>query len=80
MVIEVISPNDAKKEVEEKVQTWLDFGVSVVILINPKKRVVTVYRSFTSFITLQENDMLVLDDTVTGFSYPISKLFLKEKA
>lgn len=79
LVVEVISPNDSKKEVEEKVQTWLDFGVSVVILINPKKRVVTVYRSFTSFITLQENDMLVLDDTVTGFSYPISKLFLKEK-
>lgn len=80
LVVEVISPNDSKKEVEEKVQTWFDFGVSVVILINPKKRAVTVYRSFTNSITLQENDMLVLDDVVTGFSYPISKLFLKEKA
>jgi len=80
LVVEVISLNDSKKEVEEKVQTWFVFGVSVVILINPKKRTVIVYRSFTNSITLQENDILVLDDVVTGFSYPISKLFLKEKA
>lgn len=75
LVVEVISPNDSKKEVEAKVQIWFDFGVSVVVLINPKKRLVTLYHSPTQSIDLSENDTLVLDDVVAGFSYPISRLF-----
>jgi Uma2 family endonuclease len=75
LVVEVISPNDSKKEVEGKVQMWFEFGVSVVVVINPRRHSVTLYHSPTNSTNLSENDTLVLDDVVPGFSYPISRLF-----
>lgn len=78
LVVEVISPNDRKAKIEEKLKAWFDFGVTVAILIFTNNRFIRVYRSPENFITLHESDTLVLEDILPGFSYPISKLFLKK--
>lgn len=79
LVVEVISPSESKNDVKDKVKRWFDFGVGVVVLINPRKRSVTVHHSISQFISLDESSILVLDDVIAGFSYPISKLFLQQK-
>src|SRR3712207_3973057 len=44
LAVEVISPHDLYTEVEEKVIAWLDAGTRMVLIVNPRKRIVTVYR------------------------------------
>lgn len=78
LVVEVLSPNDSKKEVAAKITAWFDFGVSVVILINPRKQIVEIYRSLINVTNLDENAILDLSDIIVGFSYPVSKFFPKK--
>src|SRR6266851_3686598 len=58
LVVEVISPGDTYTEVEEKVLEWLDAGARMVVVVNPRKRAVTVYRSLTDIVVLTENETL----------------------
>lgn len=75
LAAEVVSPNDIYTEVEEKVFDWLEAGARMVVVINPRKRVVTVYRSTTNIVVLAVGDPLDCDDVVSGFSIAIADIF-----
>jgi Uma2 family endonuclease len=75
LAVEVISPNDIYSEVEEKVLEWLDAGTRMVIVVNPRKRTVTVYRSQTDITILKENDTLSGADVLPGFACKVAELF-----
>lgn len=75
LAIEVISPNDTYTEVQDKVLTWLEAGARMVVVLNPRRRTVTVYRSRTDIIVLTEEDMLDGQDVVPGWTLPIKDLF-----
>ena len=75
LAIEVISPNDSYTEVKEKVMEWLDAGCRMVITIDPRRRVVTVYRSRHDIEILTEEDTLSGGDVVEGWELPLSVLF-----
>ena len=75
LVVEVISPNDSYTEVEEKVFDWLEAGSRMVVVLNPRKRVVTVYRSLTDITVLTENDTLQGGNVVPGWTMPVRVLF-----
>jgi Uma2 family endonuclease len=75
LAVEVISPGDIYTEVEEKVIEWLEAGTRVVIVVNPRKRVVTAYRSLTAIVILTENDTLDISDVVPGWSMVVKSIF-----
>jgi Uma2 family endonuclease len=75
LVAEVISPSDIYLEVEEKVQEWLAAGVRLVLVVNPRQRSVTSYRSRTDVTFLTEDDTLDGGDVVLGWSLPVRELF-----
>jgi len=75
LAVEVVSPNDLYTEVDAKVTDWLDAGTRMVIVINPRKHTVTVYRSLTHIMVLREPDILDGDDVVPGWSLPIAAIF-----
>jgi Uma2 family endonuclease len=75
VVVEVISPSDTLADVEDKVHDWLAAGTSLVWVINPRRRTVTVYRSPNAATILTEGDRLDGQDVVPGFSCSISELF-----
>ena len=75
LVVEIISPHDIYAEVEEKVFDWLEAGARLVIVVNPRKRAVTVYRSFTEIVVLTESDILDCSDVVTGWSIAVKAIF-----
>jgi Uma2 family endonuclease len=52
LAVEVVSPGDSYSEVEEKVFAWLDAGTKMVVVINPRQRSATVYKSPTDIIAL----------------------------
>ena len=75
LAVEVISPSDTYADVQEKVFDWLEAGTHMVILVMPRKRAVTVYRSMTDMIMLTEHDTLDGKDVVPGWKIPVGELF-----
>jgi Uma2 family endonuclease len=79
LAVEVTSPSDTVSRVEEKVQEWLEAGTSLVWVVSPKLRTVTIYRSLTDIVTLTEKDMLDGGEVVPGFRFPIARLFASKR-
>jgi len=75
LVVEVISPGDTYTEVEEKVLEWLEAGALMVVVVNPRKRAVTVYRSLTDIIVLTEDDTLDGGNVVPGWTMAVEDIF-----
>lgn len=76
LVVEVVSPGDTFQEVEDKVGQWLAAGTSMVWVVNPKRRSVSVYRSMTDVKRLSEADELDGVDVVPGFRCGVSEIFV----
>ena len=75
LAVEVVSPNDSKREVAEKVATWLSFGTEEVWVVSPKSKAVTVYRSISDPIVYAESDVLSGGHVLPGFEIPVSEIF-----
>src|SRR5690348_3741679 len=75
LAVEVISPNDTYAEVQEKALEWLAAGTRMVIVLNPRKRNATIYRSLTHITILNEDDVLDIDDVVKGFKVRVKDIF-----
>lgn len=75
LAIEVISPGDVYQDVEDKVMEWLEAGCRMVVVINPRRHTVTVYRSRTDIVILTEEDTLQGGDVVAGWEVPVAELF-----
>jgi Uma2 family endonuclease len=71
----VVSPNDKYAEVEDKVDDSLNAGCSMVWVVNPRRRTVTVHRPGGQPAVLREGDMLDGQDVVPGFTCPIAPIF-----
>ncbi len=75
LAVEMVSPNDLYTEVDEKVTDWLEAGTGMVVIVNPRKRTVTVYRSLLQIVVLREQDVLNGGDVVPGWTLPIADIF-----
>ena len=75
LVLETRSPSDRPREVAEKVQEWLDAGASMVLELNPAKKILTIYRPGREPIALGENDTFDGEELLPGFSLPLTALF-----
>lgn len=75
LAVEVISPSDTYTEVEEKVTLWLQHGTRMVVVVNPRRHRVTVYRPDRPVLFLSEPDELSGDDVVPGWSIRVLDLF-----
>lgn len=75
LAVEVTSPGDTVRQVEEKVAEWLDAGAQIVWVVSPKLHTVTVYRSLTDIVTLTEKDTLDGGNIVPGFQIKIAEIF-----
>ena len=75
VAVEVVSQHDRYTEVEDKVAEWLEAGCRMVIVVNPRRRSVTIYRSRTDIAVLTEADTLDGGDVVPGWQLPLKDLF-----
>lgn len=76
LAVEVVSPGDSYADVEEKVLDWLDAGCTMVLIVNPHQRTVTVYRSRAEITVLGEDEELVGGEVIPGWSLPVRMLFV----
>lgn len=75
LVIEVLSPDDRSEEMREKVQQYLARGVTIVVVIDPDRKTVRVWRPSAERVELSGDDALDLDAVVSGFRCPVHELF-----
>ena len=75
LVVEIVSPSDAERDVREKIAMWLDHGVSMALEVRPSERAVTVHRPGAPALTLNGDDVLDCGDVLPGFSLPLSEIF-----
>lgn len=75
LVAEILSPDDRLPEIRAKVEEYLARGVSVIVVVNPDDRTVTIHRPSTSAVMLRDDDMLDLDDVVSGFRCALRNIF-----
>lgn len=54
---------------------WLDAGTRMVLVVNPRKRIVTVYRSLSDIAILTEDATLDGADVVPGWVLPVREIF-----
>jgi Uma2 family endonuclease len=76
LAVEVVSPNDLYYEVDAKAQEWLLSGVSLVWVVNPRTRSLTVLRADGSSAILHEQDELTGESVIPGFRCQVRELFL----
>jgi Uma2 family endonuclease len=75
LAVEVVSPGDSYTDVEEKVFAWLEAGTKMVVVINPRQRSATVYKSPSDITALAEADVLAGGDIVPGFELAVREIF-----
>ena len=75
LAVEVISPSDRYTEVAEKVADWLAAGVQLVILVDPRRRSVTIHTPGQAPVTLTDQDTLDGGPVVPGWQMPIRDIF-----
>ena len=63
------------EEVEEKVNDWLDHGCSMVWVVSPKQKTISVSCSKTDITILCENETLDGRNVVPGFQCSVQEIF-----
>ncbi|MHB2020298.1 MAG: Uma2 family endonuclease [Candidatus Xenobia bacterium] len=74
LAIEILSPDDVYSEVQEKVLVYLGAGVSVVWVVDPRGRRVSIYRPGQPPVLSGSADVLT-DAWLPDLSIPLSELF-----
>ena len=75
LAVEVLSPGNKVKEINEKIALYFAAGSRAVWVINARRRTVAVDSSPSEFRTLNEQDRLEGGDVLPGFELKLSELF-----
>ena len=75
LVIEVISPGNSAAEIRRRIRDYVDAGVSMVWVVWPDDRSVSVHAATLNSIELQSDDMLDGGDVLQGFRIRVANLF-----
>ena len=75
IVVEVASPSDSAREVNDKARMWLSYGVGLVWAVYPDTRRVDVHPQVGSRQALTDGDTLDGGDVLPGFAYGVTDVF-----
>lgn len=75
LAVEVLSPDDTRREVAGKVNTWLAHGTVSVWVADPDSRTLTIHRTGRPPIKLSAGDKVTNEPALPGLILPLSKVF-----
>ena len=75
LAVEVLSPNDTEKEINDKVDEYLAAGVPLVWVVDPHDRTVLVYRPGAEPELFNVRHELSGEPHLPGFKVPVAHLF-----
>ncbi len=79
LAIEVLSPGQDAGEFTDKILFYLEHGVRLVWVVDPRKFIVKVYRPGQGVQTLHEGDTLTGSDVLPEFTMAVDELFVNLK-
>ena len=75
LVVEIRSPGDSRREINDKARMWLSYGVGLVWVVHPDTRTVDLHREGHSVAVLTEDDFLDGLEALPGFTCPVREIF-----
>lgn len=75
LVVEIISPADRWKDIQDKLKEYFAIGVDTVWLIDPEDQTIFIYSELTEMIRLGKDDILRGEGPLTGFEVPVGTIF-----
>jgi Uma2 family endonuclease len=79
LAIEIRSPDDRWSAVEEKIDEYLEVGVGLIWIIDPKRRSVHVYRADGTRTRLVPADVLTGEAILPGFTVSVAELLARKR-
>ena len=75
LVVEVISPSNTAKEMDQKLKDYFASGVRLVWYIDPVKRTAEVFTAVGQSVVIRDDQALDGGDVLPGFTPPLATLF-----
>ena len=73
-VVELRSPSDALKTLQDKMQEYIDNGAKLAWLIDPKREVVEIYRPNQEVEVLESPNSVSGEDVLPGFVLDLAQI------
>ena len=75
LAVEVLSPGDRPRQVADKIGEFLEFGVPLVWVVDPKRQTVAAYRSLSEIQQFTAQDTISAEPILPGFTCLVSRFF-----
>ena len=75
LVVEIVSPSDTFRGVNDKALMWLHYGVTLVWVADPDTRTIDVHQSGAPVATFTEDDTLDGGSVLPGFTLAVREVF-----
>ena len=75
LVVEIKSQSDRLKPLREKIQSFIELGAKVGILIDPDKRTVTIYTPKAEPVVLRDGDTISIPELLPGWEVAVTELW-----
>ena len=75
LAVEVISPSERQRRIDEKIEDYLNHGCRMVVLVLPRERRFEVHTPDGVLQVLEVGDVLDGGDVVPGWQLPIADIF-----
>ncbi len=75
LVVEVLSPSNTPREMDEKLDDYFESGVELVWYVDGRSRTVRAYTARDAAVTLTEAELLEGGKVLPGFSVKVGDLF-----
>jgi Uma2 family endonuclease len=75
LAVEILSPYDKQKEIDETIEEYLTCGVRIVWIVNPSYDTVTVYRPGAEPVLFNRTQEISGDPELPGFECRIAEIF-----
>jgi len=75
LVVEIKSQSHRLKPLREKIQSFIELGAKVGILIDPDKRTVTIYTPTAEPVVLRDGDMISIPELLPGWEIAVTELW-----
>ena len=75
IVVEIKTQSDRLKPLREKIQSFIELGAKVGILIDPDKRTVTIYTPTAEPVVLRDGDIISIPELLPGWEIAVTELW-----
>jgi Uma2 family endonuclease len=75
LAVEILSPHDSVRDLNDKLAEYFDFGVKLVWVVDLDRQTVTVYRSWADAHTLRADETLDGGDVLPDFACRVGEIF-----